>query len=69
MSGFNDRPQGSGPRRENRFQHQIQATTGKVKKFLGRATNNRRLEAEGRRDQSRGNLKRAADKLRDAFKR
>ncbi|MEU8900949.1 CsbD family protein [Nocardia sp. NPDC048505] len=69
MSGLNDRPAGSGPRRENRFSHQIQATTGKVKKFLGRATNNRRLEAEGRRDQARGNLKRAADKVRDAFKR
>lgn len=39
-----------------------------MKKFLGRATGNSRLEAEGRREQARGNLKRAADKLRDAFK-
>ncbi|MEV0251318.1 CsbD family protein [Nocardia sp. NPDC050712] len=69
MSGLNDRPAGSGPRRGNGFSHQIQAATGKVKKLLGQATNNRRLEGEGRRDQARGNLKRAADKLRDAFKR
>ncbi|MBF6074415.1 CsbD family protein [Nocardia beijingensis] len=54
---------------EDRLAHQVQAGRGSVKKFLGRATGNSRLEAEGRREQARGNLKRAADKLRDAFKR
>jgi uncharacterized protein YjbJ (UPF0337 family) len=54
---------------EDRIAHQIQATRGSVKKFFGRATGNARLEAEGRREKSRGNMKRAADKLKDAFKR
>ncbi|WP_083880427.1 CsbD family protein [Nocardia araoensis] len=54
---------------EDRLAHQVQATRGSVKKFVGRATGNSRLEAAGRREQARGNLKRAGDKLRDAFKR
>ncbi|MBF6168075.1 CsbD family protein [Streptomyces gardneri] len=54
---------------EDRLAHQVQATRGNVKKFLGRATGNSRLEAEGRGEQTRGNVKRAADKLRNAFKR
>ncbi|MFQ6398609.1 CsbD family protein [Nocardia sp. KC 131] len=54
---------------ENRISHQIQTTRGSIKKFFGAATGNARLEAEGRRDRSRGNAKRAADKLKDAFKR
>ncbi|MGY1943791.1 CsbD family protein [Nocardia asiatica] len=54
---------------EDRLAHRVQATRGSMKKFLGKATGNSRLEAEGRRDQARGNVKRAADKLRDAFKR
>ncbi|MGY2010863.1 CsbD family protein [Nocardia gipuzkoensis] len=54
---------------EDRLAHQVQATRGNMKKFLGRATGNSRLEAEGRREQARGNVKRAADKLRGAFKR
>ncbi|MGK8509162.1 CsbD family protein [Nocardia asiatica] len=54
---------------EDRLAHRVQATRGSMKKFRGRATGNSRLEAEGRRDQARGNVKRAADKLRDAFKR
>ncbi|WP_280241597.1 CsbD family protein [Nocardia abscessus] len=54
---------------EDRLAHQVQATRGSMKKFFGAATGNSRLEAEGRREQARGNVKRAADKLRDAFKR
>ncbi|MGW4092017.1 CsbD family protein [Nocardia sp. NPDC004750] len=54
---------------EDRLAHQVQATRGSVKKFVGRATGNSRLEAEGRREQARGNLRRAADKVRHAFKR
>ncbi|MFG1792892.1 CsbD family protein [Nocardia sp. NPDC049149] len=54
---------------EDRIAHQVQAARGNVKKVLGRAAGNRRMESEGRREQARGNLKRATDKLRDAFKR
>ncbi|QIS02039.1 CsbD family protein [Nocardia brasiliensis] len=54
---------------EDRIAHQAQAARGSIKKIVGRATGNRRLEGEGRREQARGNLKRATDKFRDAFKR
>ncbi|WP_454199379.1 CsbD family protein [Nocardia sp. Marseille-Q1738] len=54
---------------EDRLARQARATRGRVKKILGRTTGNSRLEARGRREQARGNLERAADKLRDAFRR
>ncbi|SNY81596.1 Uncharacterized conserved protein YjbJ, UPF0337 family [Nocardia amikacinitolerans] len=56
-------------RRNSRFDHRIQAARGRLKKFFGRATDNPRLTAEGRRDQFRGNMKQAANKVRDAFRR
>ncbi|WP_410873055.1 CsbD family protein [Nocardia sp. A7] len=49
--------------------YSAEATKGKVKKVIGRAVGNQRLEAEGRADQARGNLKLAAAKVKDAFKR
>jgi uncharacterized protein YjbJ (UPF0337 family) len=42
---------------------------GKIKKTAGRAVGNPRLEAEGRADQTEGNLKQAAEKVKDAFKK
>ncbi|WP_431957586.1 CsbD family protein [Nocardia lijiangensis] len=57
------------PRRTGRFDHRIQAARGRAKKFFGRATDNPRLSAEGRRDQIAGNLKQAVGKVRDAFRR
>jgi len=42
---------------------------GKIKKAAGRATDNPRLEAEGRADQTEGNLKQAGEKVKDAFKK
>ncbi|WP_083889165.1 CsbD family protein [Nocardia pneumoniae] len=54
---------------EDRLTHRARATRGRVKRFLGKATGNSRLKNEGRREQARGNLERAADKLRDAFRR
>ncbi|MFI9643257.1 CsbD family protein [Micromonospora sp. NPDC051925] len=41
---------------------------GKVKEGVGRATDNERLEAEGRNDQAKSSLKQAAEKVKDAFK-
>ncbi|GAA5070641.1 CsbD family protein [Nocardia iowensis] len=54
---------------EDRIAHQVRAARGNVKRILGRTSGDRRMEAEGRREQTRGNLERAADKLRAAFKR
>ncbi|SCG62441.1 CsbD family protein [Micromonospora halophytica] len=43
-------------------------TAGKVKEGVGRATDNERLEADGRNDQANANLKQAGEKIKDAFK-
>ncbi|MBW4704505.1 MULTISPECIES: CsbD family protein [unclassified Micromonospora] len=54
------------------FDDKIENTTenaaGKVKEGVGRATDNERLEAEGRSDQAKSSLKQAAEKVKDAFK-
>lgn len=41
---------------------------GKLKEGVGRATDDRDLEAEGHGDQAKGNLKGAAEKVKDVFK-
>jgi uncharacterized protein YjbJ (UPF0337 family) len=41
---------------------------GKVKETTGRAVGNERLEAEGAADQTKGNLKQAGEKVKDAGK-
>lgn len=42
---------------------------GKFKETVGRALGNERLEAEGRTEQSKGDAKQAAEKVKDIFKR
>jgi uncharacterized protein YjbJ (UPF0337 family) len=54
---------------DDKFDHKAQVAKGKVKEGVGRATGNDRLRAEGRADQVKGNLKQAADKVKDAFKK
>jgi uncharacterized protein YjbJ (UPF0337 family) len=51
-----------------RFSHKAQTAKGKAKKRIGRITGSRRLKTEGRTDQVAGQTKRAADKVKDAFK-
>jgi uncharacterized protein YjbJ (UPF0337 family) len=41
---------------------------GQVKEGVGRATDDRDLEAEGHGDQAKGNLKEAGEKVKDVFK-
>jgi uncharacterized protein YjbJ (UPF0337 family) len=48
--------------------HKAEAVKGGAKKTAGRATDNPHLEAEGRGDQAKGNLKQAGAKVKDAFK-
>jgi uncharacterized protein YjbJ (UPF0337 family) len=47
----------------------VQEAKGKVKKNTGQAVGNPRLEAEGRTDQTAGNLKQAGEKVKDAVKK
>lgn len=42
---------------------------GKAKEALGRATDDDRLEAEGRADQAGADLRQAGEKVKDAFDR
>jgi uncharacterized protein YjbJ (UPF0337 family) len=46
----------------------MQSAKGKVKEVAGRATDDRRLEEEGKADQVAGDLKQAGEKVKDAFK-
>lgn len=48
--------------------HQVEAVKGSAKKAVGRVTGSRRLQAEGRGDQVKGNIKQAGAKIKDAFK-
>ena len=41
---------------------------GKAKESTGRHTDDRDLEAEGKADQSKSDLKQAGEKVKDAFK-
>ena len=42
---------------------------GKAKEGLGDATDNKDLQAEGKSDQSKADLKQAGEKVKDAFKK
>jgi uncharacterized protein YjbJ (UPF0337 family) len=53
----------------NKARNKTQELKGQVKEAAGRATDDPRLEAEGRSDQTRANLKQAAEKVKDAFRR
>ncbi|GAA1170441.1 uncharacterized protein YjbJ (UPF0337 family) [Kitasatospora gansuensis] len=48
--------------------HKAETLKGGVKKAVGRVTGNRRLRAEGRGDQAKGNTKQAGAKIKDAFR-
>jgi uncharacterized protein YjbJ (UPF0337 family) len=48
--------------------HKAEALKGGAKKRAGRLTGNRRLRAEGRTDQAKGNIKQAGAKTKDAFR-
>jgi len=48
--------------------HKAEAVKGTVKKTSGRLTGSRRLRAEGRGDQVKGNMKQAGAKVKDAVK-
>jgi len=41
---------------------------GKSKEAAGKSTDNDRLEAEGKADQSKADVKNAGEKVKDAFK-
>ncbi len=48
--------------------NKIEDLSGKAKETVGNATGNEDLQAEGRTDQSKADLKQAGEKIKDAFK-
>jgi uncharacterized protein YjbJ (UPF0337 family) len=46
-----------------------QAAKGKVKKVTGKAIDDPTLEAEGKADEVKGNLKQAGEKVKDAVRK
>jgi uncharacterized protein YjbJ (UPF0337 family) len=54
---------------EDKAAHKATEVKGDVKENLGKVTGDREMEAEGKGDQAKGNLKQAGDKVKDAFKK
>ena len=53
---------------EDKIDAKADQLKGQVKEGVGRATDDRDLEAEGHGDQAKGNLKEAGEKIKDVFK-
>jgi uncharacterized protein YjbJ (UPF0337 family) len=62
---LNDR---SRRRARNKTRNKAQELKGQIKEATGQATGNRRLKAQGRADQTKANLRQAAEKIKDAFR-
>jgi uncharacterized protein YjbJ (UPF0337 family) len=53
---------------EDKISNKVDELAGKGKEAAGRATDNPDLEAEGKGDQAKSNLKQAGEKVKDVFK-
>jgi uncharacterized protein YjbJ (UPF0337 family) len=52
----------------DKIRNAAEEAVGKGKEAVGDATDNERLEAEGKGDQAKANLKQAGEKVKDVFK-
>lgn len=53
----------------DKIKHAAEKVGGKGKEVAGEATDNDRLKAEGKADQVKAEMKQAAEKVKDAFKK
>jgi uncharacterized protein YjbJ (UPF0337 family) len=53
---------------DDKLRNQGEDLKGKAKETIGRATDDEELEARGRSDQARADLKNAGEKVKDAIK-
>ncbi|MFE9692609.1 CsbD family protein [Micromonospora sp. NPDC005806] len=53
---------------DDKIDNASENTAGKIKEGVGRATDDERLEAEGRNEQASAKVKQAGEKIKDAFK-
>jgi uncharacterized protein YjbJ (UPF0337 family) len=52
---------------QDKAKNKAEAAKGDVKERLGKATNDRTMQAKGKRDKASGNLKQAGEKVKDAL--
>ena len=52
----------------NKTRNATQKVKGQLKEAAGRVTGDERLEAKGRADKTKANLKQAGEKVKDAFR-
>ena len=52
----------------DKAKNKVEEVTGKVKEKLGHGVGNDDLEARGKTENAKGNLKQAGEKVKDAFK-
>ena len=53
---------------DDKVKNSAEGTLGKAKEKVGDATNDRDLQAEGKSDKTKADLKQAGEKVKDAFK-
>ena len=54
---------------EDKAKNKLDEVGGKVKEAVGKVTGDTSTENEGKRDQTKSNLKDAGEKVKDAFKK
>lgn len=54
---------------ENKAANKVTEVKGKIKKEAGRATDDADVEAEGRAEEAKGDLRQAGEKVKDVFKK
>jgi uncharacterized protein YjbJ (UPF0337 family) len=67
LDGF--QPEGFIMGAENKAANKVTEVKGKIKKETGRTTDDADLEAEGRAEEAKGDLKQAGEKVKDVFKK
>jgi len=53
---------------DDKVRNTSEDVAGKIKEGAGKATDNERLEAEGKGEQFKSDLKQAGEKVKDAFR-
>ncbi|WP_426560212.1 CsbD family protein [Angustibacter sp. McL0619] len=53
---------------EDKAENKVDELKGQGKEALGKATDNDQMEAEGKGDQAKADIKQAGEKVKDAFK-
>ncbi|MDQ0635689.1 uncharacterized protein YjbJ (UPF0337 family) [Arthrobacter pascens] len=54
---------------DDKIENTSEKLGGKAKEAAGEATDDERLEAEGKMDQTKADLKQAGEKVKDAFRK